>query len=97
MLHAPAAAHVAAAAHASAAAHEQSRLFSCSDFYSILFLCKCVVANMVSDHTYFAKCPRCEICPDCGLDPKIHYKQEEMPKLLTSKFFQVVSSTNIYI
>ena len=42
---------------------------------------------MLSDHTYSAKCSRCEICPDCGLDPKSHYKQEEVSKLLTSKFF----------
>ena len=43
---------------------------------------------MLSDHTYSAKCSRCEVCPDCGLDPKIHYKKEEVPKLLTSKIFR---------
>ena len=47
---------------------------------------------MLSDHTYSAKCSRCEICPDCGLDPKSHYKQEEVPTLLTSKLFKAGSS-----
>ena len=51
-----------------------------------------VGVNMLSDHTYSAKCSRCEICPDCGLDPKSHYKQEEVPTLLTSKLIKAGSS-----
>ena len=54
---------------------------------------------MLSDHTYSAKCSRCEVCPDCGLDPKIHYKKEEVPKLLTSKIFrhQFIQKTHFMI
>ena len=33
------------------------------------------VESMFSDHTYPAKCPKCEVCPlpSCGKDPKHHY------------------------
>ena len=46
------------------------------------------VAQEQGSSSQVEKCPKCEACPDCGLDPRFHYEaNREVPKVLTSKAY----------